>query len=66
MHSVLSASGGAVGLQQKLWQAYQPFPSLQRISMWRARNSIPGPWVGAILWALAAQGVNPLALLKDA
>ena len=62
---VLEATGGGAGLQDLLFRAGQPFPSHQRLHNWKARNSIPGAWTGAILWALACSGVDPMSLLED-
>lgn len=63
---VLEHTGGPTGLQDVLFRAGQPFPTLQRINNWRVRQTLPHPWPGAIIWALACAGVNPLDLLDDA
>lgn len=65
IQKVLKKAGGAARLQDTLWRAGQPFPSHQRIRNWKVRGSIPGSWAGAILWAMACKGVNPLSLLED-
>lgn len=65
VNKVLDEAGGAAKLQELLYRAGQPYPSLPRISMWKARNSIPGWWAGAIIYAFACKKVNPLRLLAE-
>ena len=65
IHRVLNAAGGAAKLQELLYRSGQPYPSHVRIAMWKARNSIPGSWAGALIYALACKGVNPISLLVD-
>jgi hypothetical protein len=65
IRKVLEYAGGSSRLQETLYRAGQPYPSDQRLSNWKARGSIPGAWAGAIIWALACKGVNPLKLLDD-
>lgn len=66
IEKVWKQAGGAVGIQNALFRSGQDFPSRERIFKWKARNSIPGSWAGAVIYALAAKGVNPLSLLSDA
>lgn len=65
VHKVLEQSEGAARLQDLLYRAGQPYPSHQRIHNWKIRGAVPGAWVGAIIWALACKGVNPIKLLGE-
>lgn len=65
IQKVLTKAGGAARLQDLLWRAGQPFPSHQRLHNWKVRGTIPGAWAGAVIWALACHGVNPLDLLDE-
>ena len=65
IEKVLKKAGGAAKLQETLVRAGQPYPSHPRMCNWVRRNSIPAAWTGAIIWALACKGVNPLHLLDD-
>jgi hypothetical protein len=65
VHKVLELAGGPAGLQKLMYRAGQPFPSFQQIANWQTRNSIPGWWIGAIIYTLACKRINPLKLLTD-
>jgi hypothetical protein len=65
IHKVIEAAGGAARLQTLMIRAHQPYPDHQRIGNWKRRGQIPGSWVGAVMWALACKGVNPIDLLSD-
>lgn len=65
IHKVLEKAGGAARLQETLYRSGQPYPSHQTLANWKARGMIPGWWVGAIVWALACKGVNPLTLIEE-
>src|SRR5262249_5126528 len=62
---VLEAVGSAAELRRTMHRAGQPFPSFQTIRNWARRDSIPGPWVGAVLWSLACRRINPIDLLRE-
>jgi hypothetical protein len=65
VHKVIELAGGAARLQDLMIRAGQPYPDHQRINNWKNRGAVPGSWVGAVIWALACKGVNPIKLLSD-
>lgn len=65
IYKVLEAAGGAARLQETLFRTGQPYPSHQTLANWKARNAVPGAWAGAVIYALACKGVNPMRLLSD-
>lgn len=62
---VMEAAKGPARLQQMLWRARQPFPSMQVMANWRFRGRIGGRWVAPIMWAFACRGTDPMKLFAD-
>lgn len=57
--------GGPGRLRRLLIKHEQPAPSTNTISKWKRRNAIPSLWVGAVMWACAREGIDPLICLED-
>lgn len=48
-----------------LLKSGQPAPEYDTIRKWIKRGVIPSYWVGAVIWACACHGIDPLKLIVD-
>lgn len=58
-------NGGPADLALMLLKSAGEAPHNDTIAKWKRTNRIPGNWIGAVLWACACFGIDPLDLLVD-
>ena len=63
---IFAKAGGVKGLMNDL-DTYCPGHGLPyaTVQMWKARNSIPSAWIGAVLYVMSAYRVSLVDLLID-
>ena len=58
-------NGGPADLALMLVKSDGEAPPSDTIAKWKRTNTIPGSWVGAVIYACANYGIDPIDLLVD-